>query len=59
MTLPRKRKRPCNTAPATPEQPEREADVEALNTQLRWLVERVTADRWYRPRILPQLHVLI
>ncbi|WP_185266455.1 7-carboxy-7-deazaguanine synthase QueE [Halopseudomonas xiamenensis] len=50
---------PCNTAPATPEQPERETDLAALNSQLRWLVERVTTDRWYRPRILPQLHVLI
>lgn len=50
---------PCNTAPATPDLPERETDVEALNSQLRWLVERVTSDRWYRPRILPQLHVLI
>lgn len=50
---------PCNTAPATPEQPERETDLAALNSQLRWLVERVTTDRWYRPRVLPQLHVLI
>lgn len=50
---------PCNTAPATPEQPERETDLAALNSQLRWLVERVTTDRWYRPWVLPQLHVLI
>ena len=50
---------PCNPAPATPKQPERETDIQALNAQLRWLVERITADRWYRPRILPQLHVLI
>ncbi len=50
---------PCNTAPATPEQPERETDLAALNSQLRWLVERVSTDRWYRPRVLPQLHVLI
>lgn len=50
---------PCNPAPATPEQPERETDIQALNAQLRWLVERVSTDRWYRPRILPQLHVLI
>lgn len=50
---------PCNTTPATPEQPERETDTDTLNAQLRWLVERVNADRWYRPRVLPQLHVLI
>lgn len=50
---------PCNPAPATPEQPDRETDIKALNAQLRWLVERIIADRWYRPRVLPQLHVLI
>ncbi|MBF0676055.1 7-carboxy-7-deazaguanine synthase QueE [Pseudomonas sp.] len=50
---------PCNPTPATPEQPEREADIQTLNAQLRWLVERISADRWYRPRVLPQLHVLI
>ena len=50
---------PCNPTPATPEQPEREADIQALNAQLRWLGERIAADRWYRPRVLPQLHVLI
>lgn len=50
---------PCNMTPATPEQPERETDIQQLNSQLRWLVERISADHWYRPRILPQLHVLI
>jgi 7-carboxy-7-deazaguanine synthase len=50
---------PCNPTPASPEQPERVADTQALNAQLRWLVERIAADRWYRPRVLPQLHVLI
>lgn len=50
---------PCNPAPATPEQPERETDLQDLNARLRWLVDRVTGDRWYRARVLPQLHVLI
>ena len=50
---------PCNPAPATPQEPDREADIDALNAQLRWLVEQTIADRWYRPRVLPQLHVLI
>ncbi len=50
---------PCNPTPATPEQPERETDTQALNARLRWLVERIAKDRWYRPRVLPQLHVLI
>lgn len=50
---------PCNPTPATPEQPELATDPELLNARLRWLVEQVTADRWYRPRLLPQLHVMI
>lgn len=50
---------PCNPTPATPEDPQRETDTRALNARLRWLVERIASDRWYRPRVLPQLHVLI
>ena len=50
---------PCNLAPATPEQPDLETDVEALNGRLRWLVDKVTNDRWFNARVLPQLHVLI
>ncbi|WP_116472836.1 7-carboxy-7-deazaguanine synthase QueE [Zobellella maritima] len=50
---------PCNPAPATPEAPELETDTEALNARLRWLVDRVSEDAWYRARVLPQLHVLI
>src|SRR5690606_2203853 len=50
---------PCNPTPATPDQPERMADTQAPNAQSRLLVGRIAADRWYRPRVLPQLHVLI
>ncbi|ART81449.1 7-carboxy-7-deazaguanine synthase QueE [Oceanisphaera profunda] len=50
---------PCNLAPATPEQPDMETDIESLNARLRWLVDKVTADRWFNARVLPQLHVLI
>ena len=50
---------PCNPAPATPERPELETDIEDLNARLRWLVDKVTADRWFNARVLPQLHVLI
>ncbi len=50
---------PCNPAPATPEQPDLETDTESLNARLRWLVDKVTADRWFNARVLPQLHVLI
>lgn len=27
--------------------------------RLLWLVEKVTADRWFTPRVLPQLHVIL
>ncbi len=50
---------PCNLQAATPEQPERETDLALLNSQYRWLVERVAADRWFSARVLPQLHVLV
>lgn len=50
---------PCNLSPATPEQPELDTDIAALNARLRWLVDKVTADRWFNARVLPQLHVLI
>ena len=29
-----------------------------LMARYRWLVERIVADRWFRPTLLPQLHVL-
>jgi len=34
-------------------------DLAAATDRLRWLVERVTGDGWFRARVLPQLHVLI
>ena len=50
---------PCNMQAATPEQPERETDLEQLNSQYRWLVQRAASDRWFGALILPQLHVLV
>ena len=39
-----------------PEMPVAPQDV---TDRLLWLVEKATADKWYRPRMLPQLHVLL
>lgn len=50
---------PCNLSPATPAEPEQEPNLEQLNDQFRWLVEKVTQDRWFKARVLPQLHVLM
>ena len=34
-------------------------DLQACIDRLHWLVEKVTGDGWFAPRVLPQLHVLI
>lgn len=34
-------------------------NLQASVDRLRWLVEKVTTDKWFTPRVLPQLHVLI
>jgi 7-carboxy-7-deazaguanine synthase len=34
------------------------ADVDDLLRRFRWLVRKVTADRWFAATVLPQLHVL-
>ena len=39
--------------------PELPVDPQSLADRLLWLVERVTADGWFAPRVLPQLHVLL
>jgi 7-carboxy-7-deazaguanine synthase len=39
---------------AIPEQ----ADLDDLLDRFRWLVDKVTADRWFAVTVLPQLHVL-
>lgn len=39
--------------------PETAVALEDVTNRLLWLVEKATADKWYRPRMLPQLHVLL
>lgn len=34
------------------------ADIDDLSVRLRWLIGRVTEDRWFEATVLPQLHVL-
>lgn len=46
--------------PGNPEvDPAIPVDLRALADRLGWLTETAMADRWFAPRILPQLHVLI
>lgn len=35
-----------------------EANINDLLHRFRWLVGKVTADRWFAATVLPQLHVL-
>jgi len=39
--------------------PNEPVDLTATIDRLHWLIEKVTADRWFTPRVLPQLHVLV
>jgi 7-carboxy-7-deazaguanine synthase len=50
---------PGNPDAPTPEVEEPLIDVNALMARMRWLVDRVAADRWFEARVLPQLHVLL
>ncbi|MDK3017456.1 7-carboxy-7-deazaguanine synthase QueE [Pseudodonghicola flavimaris] len=51
---------PLYLQPGNPEvDPERPVDLTAALARLEALIARVTADRWFRPRVLPQLHMLI
>ena len=50
---------PGNPDAPTPEIEEPLIDMAALMARMRWLVDRVAADRWFDARVLPQLHVLI
>jgi 7-carboxy-7-deazaguanine synthase len=38
---------------------EESADVDALNDQLKWIMQRCQQDHWYAPSLLPQLHVML
>jgi 7-carboxy-7-deazaguanine synthase len=44
----------AGTGGVLPAQP----DIDDLLQRFRWLVRKVTADRWFAATVLPQLHVL-
>ena len=51
---------PLYLQPGNPEvDPDQPVDVAALAHRLEWLIGRVTQDGWFRPRVLPQLHVTL
>lgn len=50
---------PGNHTPPPPEDDDARIDMDGVMDRMHWLVEKVTADRWFTPRVLPQLHVLL
>lgn len=48
---------PGNHTPPPPGDDAAKVDHAGIEARMRWLVERVTAQKWYAARVLPQLHV--
>lgn len=50
---------PGNHTPPPPDAKDAAIDMDGIMNRMHWLVERVIADRWFSPHVLPQLHVLL
>ncbi|WP_324753616.1 7-carboxy-7-deazaguanine synthase QueE [Roseovarius sp. Pro17] len=50
---------PGNHTPPPPEDDTATVDQDGIDARMRWLVDRVIADRWHAARVLPQLHVML
>ncbi|WP_378946552.1 7-carboxy-7-deazaguanine synthase QueE [Paracoccus sp. R86501] len=51
---------PLYLQPGNPEvDPEVPVAAQDVADRVLWLVEKVTSDRWFRARVLPQLHVML
>lgn len=50
---------PGNHTPPPPEDDDALVDINGIMDRMLWLVEKVSADRWFDVRVLPQLHVLL
>lgn len=50
---------PGNHTPPPADADDAPVDTDGLNDKLLWLVEKVTADKWFDARVLPQLHVIL
>jgi 7-carboxy-7-deazaguanine synthase len=50
---------PGNHTPPPPDDDDARIDIDGVMDRMHWLVEKVTTDRWFAPRVLPQLHVLL
>jgi 7-carboxy-7-deazaguanine synthase len=50
---------PGNHPPPPTDADDAVVDRDGLMQRMRWLVDKVTQDRWFEARVLPQLHVLL
>ena len=50
---------PGNHTPPSPDTDDVIVDMTGVMRRMEWLVDKVTQDRWFRARVLPQLHVLL
>ncbi|MDB5623320.1 MAG: queE [Devosia sp.] len=50
---------PGNHTPPSPEALDGVIDMTGLMQRMEWLVDKVTRERWFAARVLPQLHVLL
>ena len=50
---------PGNHTPPPPDAEDAEIDMDGIMDRYEWLIDKTLADRWFAPKILPQLHVLI
>ncbi|SPZ46580.1 7-cyano-7-deazaguanosine biosynthesis protein QueE [Agrobacterium tumefaciens] len=50
---------PGNHTPPPPDDDDARVDIEGVMDRMLWLVDKVSEDRWFSARVLPQLHVLL
>jgi 7-carboxy-7-deazaguanine synthase len=50
---------PGNHTPPPPEDDSATVDQDGIDARMRWLVDKVIADRWFAATVLPQLHVML
>ncbi|RUZ71389.1 7-carboxy-7-deazaguanine synthase QueE [Mesorhizobium sp. M7A.F.Ca.US.006.01.1.1] len=50
---------PGNHTPPRPGNEDALIDMAGVMNRMEWLIEKVTRDRWFEARVLPQLHVLL
>jgi 7-carboxy-7-deazaguanine synthase len=50
---------PGNHTPPPPDNGDARVDIDGIMDRMLWLVDKVTQDRWFEARVLPQLHVLL